>query len=133
MKSIFIGSVVITIAAFAIWFSVPFLWAELYENETLVILGWRGHGSIVTSDFPTPVIVFACYGVASVGLLFFKAWARISYLLLTIATIVLMPLYGVHIQTPIEVFFGNLFLFGNGVVLALAYLTSIGNEFQETT
>ena len=133
MKSFFSGVVFVSCVLYAAWFFFPIAWPYLYEPETIDILKWSGYGSIINLSGPIPYLIGVAYLVATVGLLLFKNWGRVLFLMLTVVNAASMPLYGIGIQGPYESVIGNIVTVCDGVILAMCYLSSVSNEFQKGT
>lgn len=133
MRDIFIGVVVITLVANVIWFCMPFLWAHIYETEVLDALSWNGYGAQLDMSGPIPYIFLAVFGIISIGLIYFKRWARTGFVAYIIVSILLAPLLGLYVQTGIESLISYIIALGDGAILMMLFLTSISDEFKSTT
>lgn len=130
MKGIFRYIVIGSLILYLIWFFMPNAWVYLYEREALNLLSWAGYGANYNINGPIPYIILVAYIVASVGLVLLKKWARTVFLALTVSDIVLTGISGVHVSAPLDAAIGYIIALSDGAILAIAYLTSLGGEFE---
>lgn len=133
MRSIFSGIVIFSVAAYVAWFFMPYIWEYLYDYETLGGLQWAGYGSKINLNGPIPYLIACVYLVSSLGLLFYKSWARSLFLVLTIFNIVSAPLWGLNVQGGYDAIIRYIVTLCDGAILALAYLSGISSEFKSNT
>ena len=134
MKRIFIGLVVAVLVLDFVLVCFPYLWGYFYHGEILNALTWSGFGSIFGErQYIFYYGSFAAYGVTSIGLIFFKRWARTAFVFLTIVTVFLSPFWGLSVSYGIESMMSYLVSLGDGAILAIAFLTGISNEFDSST
>jgi len=130
MKNYFTFLVLGTLFLYAIWFIAPFFWGYLYEGETLNLLSWNGYGGVIDANGPIPYVIGLAYVIVSLGLIYYKNWARFAFLLLTCFSVVSAPFWGMQIQTGYEFVLTYLVALGDGAILVIAYLTNVSNEFN---
>ena len=133
MKQLFIGAVIGAIVLdFALIFT-PYSWVYLYDQEILDALSWNGYQSKFGDSFLPRYLLFAAYGTVSIGMIYFKRWARTCFVLLTILTIGMAPFWGVSVQYGYEAAISLVMALLDGAILAMMFLTSLGNEFDRAS
>jgi hypothetical protein len=75
--------------------------------------------------------VFIAWLVLSVGLLLYIRIARTSFLVFIVAFGIANFFWGFKVFAPYEVAVGNFIGLFQGAILALAYLTSVSDKFNE--
>jgi hypothetical protein len=130
MKKIFITLVIITLALQALWFFLPYTWNFIYNKDELALLSWHGYGAYFDIDGPIPYLILVLYGVVSIGLIYFKKWARTAFVVITVASIVSTPLWGFAVSPAIDGIIGYIISISDGAILAIAFLTGLGAEFE---
>lgn len=131
MKSIFRNLVLLSVALYAVWFCIPYFSVNLYSPETLDAISWAGSDALLSFD-SLAIVAFLflfLYAITSVGLIYFKPWARISFLLLTLSSILTTPLFGIVVLPAIESSIFQVVNILDGVLIAFMYFTSVSNEF----
>lgn len=130
MKNIFRYLLIVSTVFYILWFFLPFFWDQIYSVETLTALEWNGFGAILSSEGPIPYVIFLAYLFSIYGLLLYKAWARSLFLYLTIFSILSSPLWGLNVQGPYDLVLGSVITYSDGIILTLAYFSSVGEEFK---
>ncbi|MCP4407939.1 MAG: hypothetical protein GY807_09320 [Gammaproteobacteria bacterium] len=131
MKQLFRGLVVATTLAYVLWFCLPFISVHIFDSETLDALSWVGYGAIVNLGDLAPYIFLIAYGIIAIGLIYFHRWARTGFAILAVVTFILAPLSGLNVQTAIDSTLSYFFTLADGAILAIAFLTSISDEFNQ--
>ena len=130
MKRIFQVIVVGGLAMQILWFFFPYTWVYLYSGEELDLLSWHGYGAYIDINGSIPYAILFAYIIVSVGLVSFMKWARITFLLLTIASVLSAPLWGFSVSPGLDGIFGNLLVLADGAILTMMYLTGISGLFE---
>ena len=94
---------------------------KLSDSETLIFMG-----SFVLITFCLIVIV------SVIGLMLFKNWGRIMYLVLFVLGL-LLPLYSpisLIVTSPLSQFFYDLSCYGEGAILPLCYFSPVAKYFE---
>ena len=112
---------------------MSFFSAYLYDQNTNDALTWNGYGALVPMHDLVPYAFLIAFGVVSIGLIFFKSWARTGFLFLTAIGFLLSPVIGLSVQTGVDSLLSYFINLSDGAILVMAYLTSINNEFQPAT
>ena len=130
---IFRALVLSSAVLYAFLYFLPF---ESFETDLsrINLLKSDGYAAVLNPQtWLLTIGIFALWIVAYVGLFRFQNWARNLYLVLTILALFATTLYGIRVVSPME---GVLDLAVNlldGAILAMAYLSSVKNEFREAT
>lgn len=114
---------------------------HLSENWR-TILAWNGDGGWPASDFGdhltfasaiawlAVLITFLVALLAvQVGLFYFRAWARTTYLILTVVFLITAPLLGLAVFLPLEAALYEAVSFMDGFIIAAAYFSPLRREF----
>ena len=132
MKRIFTILILTALALQAITFVIPYYWGLIYTNEEMELLAWHGYGAQLDVYGPSLYILSAVYVLVYIGLIFYKAWAKPSFLLITIISIAITPFMGITINEPINNILGYTLSLIDGAILTMLYLTSVSNEFTKS-
>ena len=89
-----------------------------------------GLGALVPPNASVGLAIFCAYVVASIGLFFFRNWARWLFVFLALSGPVYAALSGMVVQTPFEALLGGLVGILDGAILALAFLSPIASLFN---
>lgn len=116
-------------------FTLALVWSRaLLPPELRAYLGAREHSPITAWDmilFVAALTGLVLWVVATVGLFFFKRWARALYPLVFVIGLVLLLARGVHIETGWVRGFAYLNDVSGGMILALAYFSNVSRYFEE--
>ncbi len=132
MRKIYFTLVVTTLILYVSLFSIPYFWVYLYEGKILNALAWNSYGSKFGANELIGYLFMACYGVVSIGLVLFKGWARLGFVVLTIFSVVTSPFWGLSVQYGFGSALSYMLALGDGAILAIVFLTSISDEFEST-
>jgi len=130
MKRIFQLIVLGSLTLQVLWFVLPYTWTYFYTGEELDLLSWAGLGASFDINGPIPYAFLFAYGIASIGLISLKKWARLLFLFLTIGTVISSPVWGFIVSPPIDASIGYLLALADGSILTIAYLSVLGSEFK---
>lgn len=130
MKGIFRYIVIGSLILYLIWFAMPYSWIYFYKGEELNLLSWANYGAKFDTDGPMPFIILLAYIIVSIGLVLLKKWARTAFLSLTVVSVVLSGIWGFLVSPPVDAALGYIVSMSDGAILTIAYLTSLGGEFE---
>ena len=133
MKQLFVWAVVGAILLDFILIFTPYTWLYFYDKDVLDAFGWNGFNSKLGDGQMLRYLLFAAYGIVSIGLIFFKRWARTGFVLVTILTIGLASFWGVSVQYGYESAIGMVIGLLDGAILAMMNLTNLSNEFERAS
>ncbi len=133
MKQFFRYLVTTTLAAYVVWFCIPFYWESLYEGEIFNALNWNGYGNQLSTSEIVPYLFLVSYGVISVGLVNYKTWARTAFVVYLLVSVISAPFWGISVQYGFETVLAYVLTLGQGAMLAMLFLTSLSNEFRSTS
>ena len=131
MVNLFRTLVLSSFTLYLVFFFIPFLDPYLYDTETLNVITWEGYGRIFDIPHAINYIFILAYLVTLIGVLYFQSWARISFLILTVLSIIVTGIQGMQILPPIE---GVLMYFINlvdGATIILMYFSSLSTRFNK--
>lgn len=130
MKSLFQWTVGGSFALYVFLFCFPYLWHLVYEEEIVFVLRYTGYGASHIAISYSGYLFIVLYGIAAIGLIKFKDWARKTFLALTILSLLMMPFSGLVIAGWYESLLWSLVTMADGVVLALAFFSSLNKDFK---
>lgn len=125
----------LVISAFAIQVIIllsHYYWGAIYTNEEMELLAWHGFGAKFDIYGPTLYMLLGGYFVVTIGLITFMPWAKIAFLLITIASIIITSLMGITITETIGNTLGSILSLIDGAILTMLYFTSVSNEFTKS-
>ncbi len=133
MRQMFIFMVVVSTILYAIWFFLPEFAIQIYDYETIGGLQWNGFGA--SFQIPPPIAYgFAVlYLVAAFGLVSFRVWGRSLFVATTALSLVLILFSGVSAQGSYGAFISTIISLLDGGIIALAFFSSLRNDFNENT
>ncbi|MCG7974693.1 MAG: hypothetical protein JAZ16_06500 [Candidatus Thiodiazotropha taylori] len=112
----------------AFWFS-PWAYHLLQNEQISSLLTYHGHGAMFSSPNWWSWAYFAATMIGYAGLLLLRRSYRTFFLLFTIFGAVTSPVYGISIITGIEVFMLDASHILRGVVLGMAYFSTLDGRF----
>jgi len=130
MIALFRNLIIFSYVVYAVFFFMPSFEMYLYEKEVLDALTWSGYGAIVSSNQIVSYIFFLGYTIALLGLFYFKSWARILFIILTVLSVILTGLSGVIVLPSVEGALLNMTILADGATVAIMYFTSISAKFS---
>lgn len=126
---VFQAAVVVNWLLYAITYFTPtdFFARDDYLRE---VLNGDGFDAVPWAG-TAAVVLFWAYLVAAVGLFFFQRWARTLFLALTVAIMAgVLFAWGTRITHPTINLMNYVVSVLDGVILAMAYLTSVAPHFR---
>ena len=123
--------IIVSTISYLIFAGVGYVDSRFLTKDELDLLSWASYGAII--KFPPLLhwgLVFSWVPLA-IGMYFFKPIARKIYLWLSIIFILANPFVGFAVFTGYEMMLYQATTFLDGAILALAYFSSIANEFSK--
>jgi hypothetical protein len=115
--------------------TLALVWSRvLPPPELKAYLGAQEHSPVTAWDmilFVAALIGLVLWVVATVGLFFFKRWAKALYPLVFAIGLVLILARGVHVETGWVKGFAYLDDVSGGMILALTYFSNVSRYFDE--
>ncbi len=130
MEKFYRGILVILLLLQVLWFFTP--WGSFYINDSNAALYWLGMNSLIDTHSIIIIsnIVTVLYLVAYLGLIFFKKWARTTFIVVSIAGGISISLYGISVQSNYEAMLSYFMSLGDGFIIAISYFTNIDTRFS---
>jgi hypothetical protein len=130
MEAFFRNLVLVVLAVDLVWLFMP--WGFVYSDQSIQALSWQGFEAYVSNNiaFSISWLITITYTILSLGLIYFKVWARKGFLFATILFWLISPIYGIQVSSSYEAMFAHLVSMGDGAILAIAYLTSVSKKFS---
>jgi hypothetical protein len=116
---------------YIIGFFMPYFWNSIYDQQTLDILSWNHYGRHIQRNVWLPYLFLFLYTITYWGLIYFKWWARLAYVVLMILSFILAFYSGMIIQTAFECMVGSLIGFIDGAIITIMYFTNLSFEFDK--
>lgn len=112
-----------------VWFFTP--WGFAYQNGADSALYWLGFNGVLSSKFVIKLSVgmTLLYLFAYAGVFFFQNWARSLLLGLSCVGGLLIPFYGISVQSGLEAMLGFFVSVSEGAVLGIVYFSEIRKKF----
>jgi hypothetical protein len=109
-----------------------FVWFYMTDDlQVAELLKFNGYGAMVQGITPLYYLLIAVRLIILIGLLSFHPTARLMFLAYVVATMPASILLGFRVIPPIEQPFLYLESVLDGVILALAYYSSVSERFRE--
>jgi hypothetical protein len=131
MISLFKVLVVLSYAIYVVFFWLPEFDFYIYDQDTIDILSWSGFGALLAPNNLIGYLFFVGYSVILIGLLLFKNWARLSFVVITIASVLFTAIQGIQVMPAIEATIQYITTLIDGATIAIMYLTSVGQRFNK--
>jgi hypothetical protein len=131
MAAAFRVFVVLSALAYTAWFIAPYAPMSM-ADQAADLASWEGYGAYMAAGTWIHWPIFALWMIAAAGLWFFQAWARLSYAILVVLGIGLVPLSGFMVAPPWEALVYSLTLTLDGLVLGMAYFSTLRSRFGES-
>ncbi len=111
------------------WFFMP--WGFAYDEHSINAFYWLGYGSFFETETITTMnyFVLTSYTLSCIGLLFFNIWARRAYMLVVILGGLIVPMYGMSVQSGYEDTMAYFMTLGDGIIICLSYFTNLNLRF----
>ncbi len=133
MERIYRILILLSTAAYILWFFQPYNSPEFVGEEAIRILGAEGYGG---SDFLlniSPVmgwVLLLGFILAAVGMVFYISAARASFVLLLAISIVLRLFTGLSVQTSINAALLYFINIADGVIVFMSYFSSVADNYS---
>lgn len=132
MKTLYRGLVLGTLLLYGIWFFIPDAWPYLYSPDIVDLLYWNSYGALIYIPNILLYLMAIAYVIVSLGLYFFKKWARNAFVVLTIISLFMVLVNGASIQMGLSGFLATLIGYGDSAILVTSYLSTVSNYFRES-
>ena len=131
MVNLYKNIVLFSYLIYVAFFFVPYLDVYLYDQKMFDALSWTGLGALLELNEGIAYVFLLAYTVALYGLIYFKVWARPTFLGLTFLSIILTGIQGVEVFTPVDGVLSYITNLADGATIILMYFTSINSRFSE--
>ena len=130
-KTIYRYLVLISFCAFMIFLSFRNIFWEGLDDNTQRLLRVDGYGTTLPVLEYLFWIILTLILITYIGLIFFKRWGIILLIFLYIVDLwVFAPFGGIEISVPIEKIAKNMFIFCDGMIIALAFFSDLKIQFR---
>jgi hypothetical protein len=133
MKSLFRYIVAISTALFVVLWLLPFFDYLWLSPDELDLAAAAGFGSYIPSHIAIYWSLFIAWLATSIGLFFFFPIARTSFLILLVVTAIASFFSGFSVMTPLSAGISGIVILSDGIIITMAYFTSVSKHFMEST
>ncbi|MCF6282681.1 MAG: hypothetical protein L3J28_10840 [Candidatus Polarisedimenticolaceae bacterium] len=130
MVTLFRSLILVSNAVYVLWFFQPYNAPWLYETEILNALSWSGWGGNELLAEKISGLLIIAWLATAFGLWFFKAWARTTFVVLNISTVILTPIFGLLVQSSVDVILTQVMTIADGMLLFMCYFSSVSANFN---
>lgn len=88
---------------------------EMFDNTAILIAA---------------ISILILFIISTIALWKFKNWARVIYIVITVALLPLYPAFGPVVMNPWEAMFGDIALILEGVLIAMMLFSPVNEEFK---
>ncbi len=104
-----------------------------YGNGSIAALGWLGANSLIEKKTIIALsngltVVYAC---AYIGMIFYKKWDRALLATTALFGGLVVPLYGVSVQSGYEAMLGYFATLDDGMIIALSFFSELRLKFSK--
>lgn len=133
MERLFRILLIFQLLLLTVFFFVP--WGFAYGADAEMALTWQGFNALVDEKaiYFSNQLASILYVVSYVGLFFFKNWARMLLLFVSVVGGVCISLYGVSIQSGFESMISYFMTLIDGALIVMSFLTSVHIRFNGET
>jgi len=131
MEKVYRALVISLLLTQLLWFFMP--WSFAYDEISTKLLQWLGYDSLFSFDAIAFIsnVFLVLYLLACLGLIFYNFWLRRLYVVIVVLGGLVLPFYGLSVMSGYESVLVYYLTLGDGIVLAMSYLTNINNKFIE--
>lgn len=130
MIAIFRLLVVIQALLTALYWLLPYFDYHWLSVDELLVLEESGTGAVFIAGSSFAWTIFTVWMALSLGLYFFVRLAREAFVVFYLATFGLALFMGVQVLTPLEQVVLGVLQVGDGMLIAVAYFTSVSQKFR---
>lgn len=130
MIAIFRLLVVIQALITAVYWLLPYFDYHWLSVEELLVLEGSGTGAVFIASSFFAWATFAVWMALSLGLYFFARFAREAFVVFYLANFSLALFMGIQVLTPLEQVVLGILQVGDGMLIAVAYFTSVSQKFR---
>ena len=131
MKTIFRSLIILSVVIYTVIIAKPYFDSSFHSKDLLDLLAWNGFEAIVFLPEWANWIIILIWLPISLGMYYFNKQSRLAYLIAAIFFTLTLPLFGTQIFTGTEIMLYQLVATLDGIVLTMAYFTSISDEFKK--
>jgi hypothetical protein len=130
MISTFRTLLVVSILIFVGAYWLPYFDAGFFSEGTNDMRAFDGTFALIPTTLGLEIIVFVL-GVLIPSAMFFYVWgSRGAFVIFILMSLIANFGFGVRVLTPLDVFLGDLISLLDGVILTMAYFTSVADQFE---
>lgn len=129
MPNMFRSLIVVSTLAYLLLFFMPAIPLSL-SPDVSALREKSGYGAVIPSLPWFPWVFLLTWLIATVGLFFFRAWARGLFVGLYVFVLFLRFIQGTTVHLPIEAFLGEVVALADGAIMTLAFTNPIALYFK---
>ena len=131
MKTIFRALIILTVLIYVIFIAKPYFDSSFHSKDLLDLLAWNGFEALVFLPEWANWIITLIWLPISLGMYCFNKQSRLAYLIAAVFFTLSLPLFGTQVFTGTEIMLYQLIATLDGIILTMAYFTSISDEFTK--
>jgi len=123
--------VLLSFAIYVVYFFLSDFHQHIYSSDEMELLAWNGLGATLGSVVAFPYVLGVAYTIITMGLFFYKAWARTGFMLIVIINGFSAVFAGISVSGGWDSMLGYFLAIIDGFLLAMVYLTPLVAEFED--
>lgn len=113
-------------------FSFFFPWGFVYGVESVAAIGWLGVNALMSES---AIVYFSNlitigYATAYLGMIFYKRWARVFMVAISLLGGLAISLFGMSVQSSYESMLGYFATLGDGFIIAISFFSELKSKFS---
>lgn len=131
MAAIYRISLIFLLSVLLISYFLP--WGFAYDNNSIAALRWLGANALVSEKeiIASSKFITMAYAAAYIGMIFYKRWARMLLLAISLLGGVAISLFGMSVQSGYESMLGYFATLGDGFIIALSFFSELKSKFHK--
>ena len=112
---------------------MPYIDYEFFSDNELSLLNQSGFGSSIPFSNFLYWGSLAVWLLIYVGIYLYSNVAKFGFIVMCVVSAIATAFYGIQVYSPYESVIGNLLGLANGAILAMSYLSPIGDKFAKNS
>ena len=133
MEKLFRSLIIINAVLSTLFWSMPLIDYMWLSNDQIYLLDQAGFGAFIPNSIFVYWLTLSVWLALFLGLFFYIKVARTGYVIMAFVTFVISFFYGIQVMSPYEAALGYVITLNDGGIIAIAYLTSIGVNFEKSS
>jgi hypothetical protein len=129
----FRGLIIINVVLYLCSLVLPFFDDAWLVERELDVLSYLGYGAMINLPSVVHWLILLTWFSAVIGMYFFIPLARLVFLILVCVSTILVIVSGMSVMTSVDAFLSDSGNIIDGVILAMAYLSSVAICFNNSS